>query len=86
MWDVIKKRVMLVWQSLIRLRSAFRPNRAVWHSWEQSTRAAGLGAVGVSVFASGSQVNPWSLGFGIVLLVLNAYIARHLGDAGETED
>lgn len=86
MWEAVKKRVMTFWQSLLRLRLAFSPNRVVWQSWEQSTRAAGLGAIGVSVFASGDQVNPWSLGFGIVLLVLNAYIARHLGHYGKVED
>lgn len=66
-------------KQLKRLRSRLRLNASVWRSWEQSTRAAGLGAFGISVFASGEHVNPLSLGFGGVLLVLNAYIAYHAG-------
>lgn len=66
----------------IRLRRRLRrnawPSQSVWRSWEQSTRTAGLAAIGLSVFASGEVVNPWSLAAGVVLLVLNVYIAGEL--------
>ena len=86
MWEAIKKRVLPIWQNLRRLRVTFSPNRAVWQSWEQSTRAAGLGAIGVSVFASGDQVNPWSFAVGIVFMLANAHIAQRLGQFGTEQE
>jgi len=67
-----------------RLRRRAWPGPSVWKSWEQSTRTAGLAAIGLSVFASGRVVNPWSLLAGVVLLVLNVYIAGEL-DRMETK-
>ena len=61
----------------------FRPNLAVWRSWEQSSRAAGLALVGLSMYATGGSVNPASLAVGLAFLVLNVYIARRLGQAEE---
>ena len=64
---------------LRRLRTWFQFNLAVLRSWDQTTRTAGLGAIGVSVFASGSSVNPWSFGLGVALLIANTYIASLVG-------
>jgi hypothetical protein len=67
-------------KQLKRLRSRLRLNASVWRSWEQFTRAAALGAIGVSIFASGESVNPWSLASGIAFLLANAYIAWKAGE------
>ena len=56
------------------------PNIAVWRSWEQTTRAAGLACIGISVFAQGEAVNPWSLSFGVVFLLGNVWVAQRVGE------
>ena len=61
----------------------FRPDLAVWRSWEQSSRAAGLALIGLSMFATGDSVNPASLTVGLAFLVLNVYIAKRVGQAEE---
>ena len=56
---------------------------SVLRSWEQLTRTAGLGAIGLSLLAPGESVNPWSMGLGTIFLALNAYLAYIIGEKTE---
>lgn len=75
---------------VLRVRRYFRqrdwPGPSIWKSWEQSTRTAGLASVGLPVFASGEAVNPWSLAAGVVLLILNVYIAGQIDRSGSNAE
>ena len=66
------RRMGLTWARLCRSKS-------VLQSWEQMTRTAGLGAIGLSLLATGEQVNPISLALGAVFLTLSTYFAYTLG-------
>jgi hypothetical protein len=68
----LRRKVSATWSDLTR-------NAAVLKSWEYLTRTAGLGAIGLSLLASGEQVNPISLALGSLFLVLNTYLAYIIG-------
>jgi len=72
------------WKAITRLLlmgvKAMARSVAVLRSWEQLTRTAGLGAIGLSLLASGESVNPWSMGLGTIFLALNAYLAYIIGE------
>jgi hypothetical protein len=52
---------------------------SVLRSWEQITRTSAMGAIGLSLLASGESINPWSMAFGAILLVSNTYLADTIG-------
>jgi len=78
------RRVLKIWlrrvrKTIIQVVSSL----SVLRSWEQLTRAAALGAIGLSMLASGESVNPWSIGLGAFFLVLNVFIAYAVGQRSE---
>ncbi|WP_417479849.1 hypothetical protein [Maricaulis maris] len=54
-------------------------NVALWRSWEQSSRAVGLGALGLSLFAESGVVRPGFLAMGSALIVVSWVCAFYLG-------
>lgn len=62
-----------------------RPSVSVWRNWEVVCRAAGLGAIGLSVLAEGGQVQPGSILAGIIVLIASTYCAYRAGEM-EAED
>jgi len=54
-------------------------NAALWRSWEQSSRAVGLGALGLSLFAESGVIRPGFLFMGSALIVISWVCAFFLG-------
>tara|TARA_R110000868_G_scaffold225999_2_gene478337 strand:- start:4590 stop:4874 length:285 start_codon:yes stop_codon:yes gene_type:complete len=63
-----------------------RPNISVWRNWEILTRTAGLGAIGVSIFAQGGQVEPGSVILGISALTASMHCAHIVGELEAQDD
>ena len=54
-------------------------NQALWRSWEQSSRAVGLGLFGLSLFTGDGVVRPGSFAAGAALVVISWICAFYLG-------
>jgi len=68
--------------------AAWRPhgatsNKALWRSWEHSSRAIGLGLLGLSLFAERGIISPASLLLGAGFLVASWVCAFYLGHLEE---
>ncbi|WP_041636735.1 hypothetical protein [Maricaulis maris] len=85
------KQIRVLWTGMRWVASklaAWRPrgptsNKALWRSWEQSSRAIGLGLLGLSLFAERGIISPASLLLGAGFLVASWVCAFYLGHLEE---